>query len=91
VERVRPEGATYFIKAETFDGWKEDYVFTTKKGRGTGYFWDGMDSVKKLGGGSVEVMLLVSVGIRVISNDGRKRRSRKRKSQRQILYLLPPQ
>jgi len=54
VERVRPDGTNYFIKADTFDGWKEDYVFTTKAGRGTGYFWDGMDSVKKLlqGGGS---------------------------------------
>jgi len=48
VERVRPEGAIYFIKADTFDGWKEDYVFTTKVGRGSGYYWDGMDSAKKL-------------------------------------------
>ena len=31
----------------TFEGWKEDYVFTTRDGM-TGYFWDGMDSFRKL-------------------------------------------
>ena len=51
-ERTRPEDAKYYIKAETFGGWKEDYVFTTRD-RGTGYFWDGMDSVKKLKGASL--------------------------------------
>ena len=46
LDRVRPDDATYFMKAETFEGYKEDYVFTTKD-RGTGYYWDGMDSVKR--------------------------------------------
>lgn len=45
-DRVRPDDARYYIAAETFEGWKEDYVFTTKDRR-TGYYWDGMDSLKK--------------------------------------------
>ena len=45
-DRVRPDDVRYYIAAETFQGWKEDYVFTTKD-RGTGYYWDGMDSLKK--------------------------------------------
>jgi len=48
-DRIRPEKAKYFIAASTFEGWKEDYIFTTRD-RGTGYYWDGMDSVKKLKG-----------------------------------------
>jgi len=50
--RKRPENQKYFIKAETFGDWKEDYVFTTRD-RGTGYYWDGMDSIKKLNGKDV--------------------------------------
>lgn len=46
-ERRRPEELTYFIKADNFLEWKEDYIFTTRDGR-TGYYWDGMDSIKKL-------------------------------------------
>jgi len=45
-ERVRPDDKAYFHSSETFDTWREDYVFTTRD-RGTGYYWDGMDSVKK--------------------------------------------
>ena len=45
-DRVRPEEKRYYIAAEAFEGWKEDYVFTTRD-RGTGYYWDGMDSLKK--------------------------------------------
>jgi hypothetical protein len=48
-ERVRPDKVKYYIPAETFEGWKEDYIFTTRD-RGTGYYWDGMDSLKKLKG-----------------------------------------
>lgn len=47
--RTRPEGEAYFLPSNTFQGWKFDYVFTTRD-RGTGYYWDGMDSVKKLHG-----------------------------------------
>jgi len=45
-DRVRPDDKRYYIASETFEGWKEDYVFTTRD-RGTGYYWDGMDSLKK--------------------------------------------
>ena len=47
MERVRPDDAPYFLEAETFGGYKFDYVFTTRDTRGTGYYWDGMDSLKK--------------------------------------------
>ena len=46
LDRVRPDDAIYFIEAETFEGSKFDYVFTTRD-RGTGYYWDGMDSLKR--------------------------------------------
>jgi hypothetical protein len=48
--RIRPDNKEYFIPAPTFQGWKFDYIFTTRPDRGTGYYWDGMDSVKKLRG-----------------------------------------
>jgi hypothetical protein len=44
--RTRPDKMTYFLPASAFEGWKFDYVFTTRD-RGTGYYWDGMDSVKQ--------------------------------------------
>ncbi|KAL3782536.1 hypothetical protein HJC23_005210 [Cyclotella cryptica] len=54
LDRVRPDDALYFIEAETFEGFKFDYVFTTRD-RGTGYYWDGMDSRnKELGRASAE-------------------------------------
>lgn len=46
-ERKRPDDKVYFMKSDTFAGWKEDYIFTTRNGN-TGYYWDGMDSVKTL-------------------------------------------
>mmetsp|Transcript_16200 Transcript_16200/g.30632 ORF Transcript_16200/g.30632 Transcript_16200/m.30632 type:complete len:286 (-) Transcript_16200:2028-2885(-) len=47
LERKRPDDQLYFIKSDTFVGWKEDYVFTTRDGN-TGYYWDGMDSLKRI-------------------------------------------
>lgn len=47
--RIRPAEKKYYIAAETFEGWKFDYIFTTRD-RGTGYYWDGTDSVKKMHG-----------------------------------------
>jgi hypothetical protein len=47
MERVRPDDVPYFLEAETFEGYKFDYVFTTRDTRGTGYYWDGMDSLNK--------------------------------------------
>lgn len=51
-ERIKPDKVKYYFPAATFEGWKEDYIFTTRE-RGTGYYWDGMDSLKKLRGESV--------------------------------------
>jgi hypothetical protein len=47
LEKKRPDNVKYFIPSPSFSGWKEDYVFTTRD-RGTGYYWDGTDSLKKL-------------------------------------------
>jgi hypothetical protein len=46
LDRVRPDDMPYFFPAESFQGSKFDYVFTTKS-RGTGYYWDGWDSMKR--------------------------------------------
>lgn len=40
----------YFIPSGTFQGWKWDYVFTTRPPRGTGYYFDGTDSLLELEG-----------------------------------------
>lgn len=40
----------YFIPAQTFQGWKWDYVFTTRAPRGIGYYFDGTDSLFELEG-----------------------------------------
>jgi WW domain len=48
------EDQEYFMpsssESKTFERWKFDYVFTTKDSHGTGYYFDGMDSLKKLRG-----------------------------------------
>jgi hypothetical protein len=50
-KRIRPDDKEYFIPAKTFEGWKFDYIFTTRVDRGgTGYYWDGHDGIKKLNG-----------------------------------------
>lgn len=51
LKRIRPDDKDYFIASKTFQGHKHDYVFTTRDERGTGYYWDGMDSVKQLESG----------------------------------------
>ncbi len=48
-KRIRPDDKEYYLPFKTFVGWKFDYVFTTKNGS-TGYYWDGMDSIKKENG-----------------------------------------
>lgn len=55
-QRIRPKDMKYFILAPTFQGWKFDYIFTTREDRGTGYFWDGMDSLKKLKGIEIPIV-----------------------------------
>jgi hypothetical protein len=54
-KKIRPEDKDYFMASPTFRGWKHDYVFTTRD-RGTGYYWDGSDSVKKLDGTLMHVI-----------------------------------
>ena len=44
--RTRPKDERYFLDVSVFEGHKHDYVFTTKD-RGTGYYWDGNDSIRK--------------------------------------------
>ena len=63
LERIRPDDMIYFIEAETFSGSKFDYVFTTRD-RGTGYYWDGMDSLKK------ELGQTTAHGDSISDNDG---------------------
>jgi WW domain len=48
--RLIGEDQEYFLPSTTFHGWKFDYVFTTKVSHGTGYYFDGMDSLKNLRG-----------------------------------------
>jgi len=76
-ERIMPEGQKYFIKAATFGGWKEDYVFTTRD-RGTGYYWDGMDSIKKLEGKD-SVSADTSESTQITSNQTTKKAKKKKK------------
>lgn len=52
-KRIRPDDQKYYLASKTFQGHKFDYVFTTRAEYGTGYFWDGMDSVKRLRGEEV--------------------------------------
>ena len=47
MDKVRPDDVSYFLQADEFEGYKYDYVFTTRDTRGTGYYWDGTDSVRK--------------------------------------------
>jgi hypothetical protein len=48
LNRVRPDKEAYYIKSDTFAGSKFNYVFSTKEGYGTGYFWDGTDRLRAL-------------------------------------------
>jgi len=46
LERVRPKDVPFYLSSTSFQTHKHDYVFTTKD-RGTGYYWDGNDSIRK--------------------------------------------
>jgi hypothetical protein len=52
VDRVRPDKEPYYIKSESFAGSKFNYVFSTREGYGTGYFWDGTDGLRSLEAGT---------------------------------------
>lgn len=49
-KRLIGEDQEYYIPSQTWQGPRWDYVFTTKEQHGTGYYYDGMDSLKKLKG-----------------------------------------
>mmetsp|Transcript_12598 Transcript_12598/g.27713 ORF Transcript_12598/g.27713 Transcript_12598/m.27713 type:complete len:338 (-) Transcript_12598:376-1389(-) len=50
-QRRRPDKEAYFVPSATFAGWKWDYIFTARpESEGTGYYWDGMDSLMELEG-----------------------------------------
>jgi len=87
LDRVRPDDQPYFFPAETFQGSKFDYVFTTKS-RGTGYYWDGWDSMKKELGEekpgstkeSIDTLLTGDEQVcQVNSNEKKKTKKKKRK------------
>jgi hypothetical protein len=48
LNRIRPEDVPYFISATVGTEHKFDYVFDTRSTYGTGYYWDGTDSQKKI-------------------------------------------
>jgi len=47
LKRIRPNDVPYYLVSEKFEGWKKDYIFTTRTPRGIGYYWDGMDTWKE--------------------------------------------
>ena len=47
-QRLIGDDQDYFLPSKTWQGPKWDYVFTTKQSHGTGYFFDGMDSLNRL-------------------------------------------
>lgn len=83
--RIRPDDKEYFIPSKKFEGWKFDYVFTTRNGpHMTGYFWDGMDSIKKENGklsvGNYETNINTSPsGTKAIDNKASSKSKKKRK------------
>ena len=99
LDRVRPDDAIYFMEAETFEGSKFDYVFTTRD-RGTGYYWDGMDSLKKeLGQTTADVQNSSSHGEdmnNAVESDanlevGTKAKKKKKKKSKQISEAMAPE
>lgn len=50
VSRTRPDDKEYYLPCSTFEGWRWDYIFTTRDEYGTGYYWDGWDSFLELQG-----------------------------------------
>eukprot|EP00956_Cyclotella_meneghiniana_P028818 scaffold68142_cov64-Cyclotella_meneghiniana.AAC.6 len=98
LDRTRPDDAIYFIEAETFEGSKFDYVFTTRD-RGTGYYWDGMDSLKKeLGqttgdddGNNNDVAEGAAAADESIETKDKSSKKKKKKKSKQINEAMVPQ
>eukprot|EP01082_Thalassiosira_pseudonana_P000748 g1326.t1 g1326 contig10:1866226-1867455(+) len=98
IDRVRPDDAIYFIQADTFEGSKFDYVFTTRD-RGTGYYWDGMDSMKKeLGQPSTVPQATVSGDVDTTNDEagedtsklGKKKKQKKRQREPSVVPESDP-
>lgn len=78
--RIRPDEKKYYIAATAFEGWKFDYVFTTRD-RGTGYYWDGHDSIKKLNGEELAEATTEASGEVVVEQDEKPKRKKKKQKQ----------
>jgi hypothetical protein len=76
--RIRPDEKKYYIAATAFEGWKFDYVFTTRD-RGTGYYWDGHDSIKKLNGEELPEATEASSEVVMEQDEKPKRKKKKEK------------
>lgn len=80
-KKIRPATSQYFIKYGTFEGKKYDYVFMTKD-RGTGYYWDGMDSYYRLVNGKAEESVVELVEPKLLDveyNEAKQKRSKTNK------------
>lgn len=88
--RIRPDDETYFIPAKTFEGWKYNYVFTTKNDNGTGYFWDGMDAIKELKGELVRPKKKVESTNSETNDESEAPKKKKRKKNRGPTIISDP-
>ncbi len=91
LERVRPDDVPYFLKAETFEGYKFDYIFTTRD-RGTGYYWDGMDSMRKELGieptYAKEMETKIEGDVNETSKSNTKSKKKKRKKSEHVIAVI---
>ena len=95
--RIRPDDKEYFIPSKLFQGWKFDYVFTTRNDPPrTGYFWDGMDTIKKENGELNTVENLETnvnsspSNTRAINDDVSSKSKKKRKKNKTPLFKQDP-
>lgn len=91
--RIRPDDKEYYIPSKTFEGWKFDYVFTTRNGHNTGYYWDGMDSIKTENGEldfAEKVKNTSSTGAEAIEKKTSKKSKKKRKKANGPTFVNDP-
>lgn len=101
LSRTRPKDERYFLDVSVFEGHKHDYVFTTRD-RGTGYYWDGNDSIRKelgqppiasLGVGGVVAPSEDETGTAIDTSDapapGNVTKSKKKKKKKKAKAELP--
>jgi hypothetical protein len=80
-QRRRPDDKEYYIPSKSFTGWKFDYVFTTRDSR-TGYYWDGMDSLKSLEttGQAPKIIILEESGEQTAPESTEKKKEKEEKA-----------